>query len=318
MDRRSAALQVVTSVAALGLGATGTRGHPLAASLGAPSEPPPEPRLSPPYVDTPDGARLYTRTWGTATTRTVVFVHAWGLTADSWQYQMVPLSTEGVRCIAYDRRGHGRSSDPGARFDFDTLSDDLDAVLRAHDVRDAVLVGHSLGAGELVRYMTRHRGERASKLILVATAPTPFRMRTPDNPDGVPQALLEQLRQTRLLRDLPKTLADAMPQFLAPDSSPAMLGWVIRMVEQTSLKALVECHRSMTETDFRPELRKLRVPVLLIHGDKDTSAPLETTGRATAALIDGARVIVYEGAPHGIPLTHAERLTADIRAFAGA
>jgi pimeloyl-ACP methyl ester carboxylesterase len=191
-------------------------------------------------------------------------------------------------------------------------------VLEAHDVRDAVLVGHSLGAGELVRYMTRYRGERVSKLILVATAPTPYRMRTADNPDGVPQAVLEQLRQTRLLRDLPKTLADAMPQFLTPDSSPAMLGWVIRMVEQTSLKALVECHRSMTETDFRPDLRKLRVPVLLIHGDKDTSAPLETTGRATAALIGGARLVVYEGAPHGIPLTHAERLTSDIREFAAA
>jgi non-heme chloroperoxidase len=312
-------LQVVTGVVgALGIGGSRALAHPLGPTLGRSFGPSLEPRRSPQYVDTPDGARLYTRAWGTATTRTVVFVHAWGLTADAWQYQMVPLSTEDMRCIAYDRRGHGRSSDPGSRFDFDTLSDDLAAVLKAHDVRDAVLVGHSLGAGEVVRYMTRHRGERVSKMILVATAPTPFRMRTADNPDGVPQAVLEQLRHTRLLKDLSKTLADAMPQFLAPDSSSAMLGWVIRMVEQTSLKALVECHRSMTETDFRPDLRKLRIPVLLIHGDKDTSAPLETTGRATAAMIQSARLTVYEGAPHGIPLTHAERLTNDIRAFAGA
>jgi pimeloyl-ACP methyl ester carboxylesterase len=238
------------------------------------------------------------------------------MTSDAWQYQMVPLSNR-FRCIAYDRRGHGRSSDPGTGFDYTTLARDLRAVLEVFDVRDATLVGHSMAAGELVRYVTQHDGARVSRLVLVAPACTPFRMQSPDNPNGAPAAVLEQLRQANLLKDLPKTLRSAMPGFLLPDSSPGMLDWVIRMVEQTSLKALVECHRSMTETDFRPELRSLQTPTLVIHGDKDTSAPIDSTGRATAALIPGARFVVYEGAPHGLPLTHAERLTSDIRDFAG-
>ena len=306
MNRR-AALKVATGVtAALGLNPSRVLAETEPRSLPAPTR-------NPPYVDTPDGARLYVRGWGAG--KAVVFLHAWGLTADSWQYQMVPLSNQGMRCVAYDRRGHGRSSDPGAGFEYDTLADDLAAVLKAFDVRDATLVGHSFAAGEIVRYMSRHRGARVARVAMIAPAPTPFRMQAPDNPGGVPAATLEQLRQTRLLRDLPKTLADAMPSFLLPESSPAMLHWVIGMVEQTSLKALVECHRAMTETDFRAELRAMKVPTLIIHGDKDTSAPLEVTGRPTAALIPGARLTVYEGAPHGLNLTHAERLTGDIRAF---
>ena len=309
MNRRGALKVAAGVTAAMGLNPARAFAVSDSQSHGATATAP----RNPTHVDTVDGARLSVRAWGTG--KPAVFLHAWGLTSDAWQYQMVPLSNRGVRCIAYDRRGHGRSSDPGTGFDYDVLADDLAAVLKAFDVRDATLIGHSFAAGELVRYMSRHRGSRVSRLVMIAPACTPFRMQAPDNPGGTPAAALEQLRQTRLLRDLPKTLREAMPAFLLPESSPAMLDWVIGMVQQTSLKALVECHRSMTETDFRRELRALSVPALIIHGDKDTSAPLDATGRATAALIPRAQFRVYEGAPHGLQLTHMERLTNDILAF---
>jgi non-heme chloroperoxidase len=303
MERRAALRLTAGTIAALGAAPRRLLSEPAA----------PAPPRFPPHVETADGTRLFVRSWGTG--KPVVFLHAWGLNADSWQYQMVPLSAQGLQCVAYDRRGHGRSSDSGTGLDADTLADDLASVLKAFDLRDVTLVAHSFGAADLVRYVTRHRAARVTRLVLVATAPTPFRTQASDNPDGAPAAALEQLRQTRLLRDLPKTLREAMPSFLAPDSSPAMLDWLIGMIEQTSLKALVDAHRAAMGTDFRDDLRAIRLPTLVIHGDKDTSAPIDQTGRRTAAMIPGAKLVVYEGAPHGIPLTHVERLTTDILRF---
>jgi len=267
-----------------------------------------------PYVQTRDGQSLWYKDWGSGPP--VVFLAAWGLPSDMWDYQMVPLSEQGLRCVAYDRRGHGRSSRAGAGYDYDTLADDLAAVLDALDLRGVTLVGMSMAGGELVRYVTRHGARRIARLLLVATDATPFRTQTPDNPAGVPGERWEFFRRQALLRDYPQWLEDNRQPFFVPETSRQMQDWVRTMMLGTSMKALVDCNRSMAATDFRPELPKLRVPTLLIHGDKDVSAPLEVTGRPTAGLIPGARLKIYEGAPHGLFLTHMAQLTADIQQFA--
>jgi non-heme chloroperoxidase len=267
-----------------------------------------------PYVRTRDGESLFYKDWGSG--RPIVFLGAWGLPSAMWDYQMVPLFQQGFRCVAYDRRGHGRSSHPGGGYDYDTLSDDLAAVLDALDLRDVILVGMSMAGGEMVRYLSRHGSKRVARLVFVATAATPFVMRTPDNPDGLPAELFEGFRSKLLLRDYPKWLEDNRAPFFVPETSPQMQEWVRTLMLGNSLQALVACNRSQTSTDFRVELTKIALPTLVIHGDKDVSAALERTGKPTAAMIPGARLIVYEGAPHGLFLTHMERLNADLLAFA--
>jgi pimeloyl-ACP methyl ester carboxylesterase len=266
-----------------------------------------------PYVATRDGQQLFCKDWGSGPP--VVFLAAWALPSDMWDYQMVPLSQQGLRCIAYDRRGHGRSSHAGGGYDYDTLADDLAAVLDTLDLRGVTLVGMSIAGGEMVRYLTRHTSKRIARLIVVGTAATPFRLRTADNPSGVPAEAAEAFRR-RLLRDFPGWMEENGPPFFVPSTSQPMRDWVRGLMFGASMKAIVECSRSMMATDFRAELPGIAVPTLLIHGDRDVSAPLDATGRPTAALIPGARLEVYEGAPHGLFLTHMDRLTGDILAFA--
>jgi pimeloyl-ACP methyl ester carboxylesterase len=233
-----------------------------------------------------------------------------------WDYQMVPLSDDGLRCIAYDRRGHGRSSCPGVGYDYSTLADDLAALLDLLDLRDVTLVGMSMAGGEMVRYLTRHGARRIARVMFVATNATPFRMKTDDNPTGIPAERFEDFRRHALLRDYPRWLEDNRQPFFVPDTSRQIQDWIRALMLSTSLRALVDCNRSMASTDFRAELRQINVPTLLVHGDKDVSAPIELTGRPTAEMIPGAELKIYEGAPHGLFVTHMERLTADIRAFA--
>ena len=271
-------------------------------------------RRTRPFIHTRDGESLFYRDWGTGDP--VVFLAAWGLPSDMWAYQMVPLSEQGFRTVAYDRRGHGRSSDPGAGYDYDTLADDLAAVLDELDLRRVTLVGMSMAGGELVRYLTRHGSSRVSRLVFVATAATPFPTRTADNPAGIPADRFELFRTHALLRDYPKWLEDNRPPFFTPETSPQMQEWVRSMMLTTSLKALVECNRSGTSTDFRRELASIAVPTLIVHGDRDVSAPLALTGEPTATLIPRATLAVYEGAPHGLFVTHMDRLTRDVAAFA--
>jgi non-heme chloroperoxidase len=246
----------------------------------------------------------------------VVFLAAWALPSDMWDYQMVPLSEQGLRCIAYDRRGHGRSSQPGTGYDYDTLADDLAAVLDALDLRDVTLVGMSMAGGEMVRYLTRHGQRRIARVVFVATDATPIRQQTADNPSGIPTDRAEFFRRQRLLKDYPNWMEENRQPFFMPDTSRQMQEWVRGMMLRTSMKALIECNRSLTSTDFRAELPRITVPTLFIHGDKDVSAPLEVTARPTAKLIPRARLEVYEGAPHGLFLTHMDRLTGDLLAFA--
>jgi pimeloyl-ACP methyl ester carboxylesterase len=264
------------------------------------------------YVRTDDHVDLFCRDWGIG--KPLVFLAGWTLSSDMWAYQMAPLCRQGFRCIAYDRRSHGRSSDPGKGYDYDTLADDLAAVLGAHDLTQVTLVGHSFASGEIVRYLTRHGAGRVARIVLVAPAAVPYLLKTADNPNGIDGLVFEQLRQA-FLADLPGWAAANAEPYFVPGTSRAMIDWTLGMMVQTSLLAAVALSEIQTSTDFRRELTRIDRPTLVLHGDRDASAPLDLTARP-AALIPRARLEVYEGAPHGLYVTHKERLNRDLAAFA--
>ena len=257
-----------------------------------------------PFVETRDGTQLFYRDWGAGTP--LVFLSGWALTSECWAYQMAPLSDSGLRCIAYDRRGRG--------FDYDTLADDLAAVLDALDLQNVTLVAHSMAGGEAVRYLTRHGSKRVARVALIA-ATLPFMTKTADNPDGIDPAVFENGRRNVLMRDFPKALHDNLRPFVVPETSDALLSWIEGLMLECSMRALLDCNKALTATDFRAEVAKIAVPTLIVHGDKDVSAPLAITGRKTAALLPSATMKLYEGAPHGLFLTHMERLNKDLQEF---
>jgi non-heme chloroperoxidase len=264
-----------------------------------------------PYIERPDGTSLFFKDWGTGDA--VVFVHSAGNSSDVWAYSMIHVVKQGFRCVAFDRRGHGRSSVSGGGYDYDTLADDLAGVMDAFDLRSATLVGHSMGCGELVRYLTRHGSKRVARIALVA--PTlPFLLKTPDNPSGIDKKYFDAMR-AEWAHDYPKWLSAHSAPFFTPDPSPEMIQWGIGLALQTSLHAAIESNISVTETDFREELKKIDVPTMIVHGNADKSAPLEMTGRPTAKLIPGSELKIYEGAPHGVLLTHVEQLNEDLMSF---
>lgn len=268
--------------------------------------------VTPSFIEANDGVQLFVRDWGHG--RPIVFVHSWALNSDMWQYQMVDLCERGFRCIAYDQRGHGQSDQPGEGYTYDALADDLARVLVARDLTDAVLVGHSMGCGVVARYLTTHGSKRVARAALLS--PTlPFILQTPDNPDGVPGEYFDALR-AEVARDFPKWIADNTPPFFMPETSPAMMEWGAGLMHRASLKAALDCNRAIVETDFRVELAEIDVPVLLIHGTADASAPIGLTAERAASLIPDCAFKIYDGAPHGLFVTHIERLNADLRAFA--
>src|SRR5215831_1535045 len=301
MNRREVLQSLLYGAAGAGIVAAGNvEARPAARPRGSSTN---RPRLGP-FVETSDGARLYYREWGTG--RPVVFLHSWAVNADLWQYQMLHLADRGLRCIAYDQRGHGRSSDPGGGYDYNTLSDDLRTVLEHAGVRSAILVGHSMGCGVIARYLTRQGSGRVAGVVFVA--PTlPFLLKTADNPQGIDPGALERLHRL-WSKDFTSWLADNARPFFAPDTPAAMVEWGIGLCRQTSLRAVIDCNRADVETDFRAELPRINVPTLIVHGDQDVSAPLNLTARKTAQLIPGSRLVVYEGAPHGLMFTHMDRL----------
>jgi len=263
------------------------------------------------YFETADGTNLFYRDWGTG--KPVVFIHSWAANSDMWQYQMIHLAGNNLRCIAYDRRGHGRSSDPDRGYEFDTLADDLAKLIDHLNLRDVVLVGHSMAGGEIVRYLTRHGATRVARIVLLAPT-TPFILKTADNPGGIDKNFFDQVRSV-WAKDFPKWLADNTPPFFNPETSRETMQWGINMALQSSLKALMECNHAVTETDFRAEMLKITVPTLIIHGDADRSALIDLTGRKSAKLILGCQFKLYEGAPHGLFITHMDRLNRDLVAF---
>jgi pimeloyl-ACP methyl ester carboxylesterase len=266
----------------------------------------------PNFVRTADGVDLFFRDWGSG--EPVLFVGGWSLPSDSWQYQMLALLDQGYRVIAFDRRGHGRSADPGCGYDFDTLADDLAAVIEALDLRAVTLVGHSMGCNEIVRYLALHGSERVKRVALLGPM-TPFLLKTKDNPDGIDGSAFEVFRNQQLMRDFPQWVDDNMVPFVHSATPQGMKDWLKQMAFTASLHALRECNRSLVETDFRPDLPQVRVPVLLIAGDSDASAPLELTARRTAALLPRARLKIYKGAPHGMFITDMQRVNGDLLEF---
>ena len=266
----------------------------------------------PGYVQTPDGVSLFYRDWGTG--KPLLFLSGWTLNSMMWAYQMEPLSNGGLRCIAYDRRAHGRSSDPGGGYDFDTLADDLGRVIEALGLDAVTLVAHSFSSGEVVRYLSRHGSGRVAGVVFVAPAAIPFLLKADDNPEGVDGALFEQLR-TALIEDFPGWAESQGEAYFAGTASRGIINATVGMMNLTSHQAMLAMSKIQPTTDFRSELARIKIPALLIHGDRDASAPLELTSMPAAKLIPGAQLIVYEGGPHGLYFTHQKKLNLDIVRF---
>jgi pimeloyl-ACP methyl ester carboxylesterase len=270
-------------------------------------------RASGSYIETPDGTRLFYLDWGSG--NPVVFSHAWALDADLWEYQMTELADHGLRCIAYDRRGHGRSPDPGRGYDFDTLADDLAAVLDRLDLHDVTLVGHSMAGGEIARYLSRHGAKRIARTVLVS-AITPLVAKRPDYPEGADPKVYENLI-AGLKQDRPALLTGGVALFIGThrEVSPAMSQWIVSHFLRASPKAVIDCMRAIARADFRPDLRAFTMPTLIVHGDADQLNPIDKTARPTARAIRGSELKVYEGGPHGLIITDKERFTQDLLAF---
>ena len=268
-----------------------------------------------PFIEAADRTALFVTDWGSGPP--VVFTHAWGLRSDQWNYQVPALAAAGLRCVLYDRRGHGRSDRSAAGYDIDTLADDQAAVIEHFDLREATLICHSLGSKEGVRYLTRHGDSRIARMVLVAPV-TPLLRRSADNPDGVDPALIEANYQA-VAADVPKWCADfeaAGPYFgSSPGGSQGLVDWTTRMIVDTPLHVLLETLRLNADTDTRTELQKIQLPTLIIHGDQDASAPIGLTGRKTAELIPGASLSVYPGAGHGLYASDHDALNTDLLAF---
>jgi non-heme chloroperoxidase len=256
------------------------------------------------YIETSD-ASLFYNDWGTG--KPVVFSHAWGLNADIWEYQLTELADHGLRCIAYDRRGHGRSSDPGRGYDYDTLSDDLAAIIEQLDLTEVTLVGFSMGSGEVARYLSRYGSGRIARIVLVGAM-------SPKPDGGLFPGFIAGLK-----KDRPAFLAGGVPLFMGSDSavSPAMSQWVLTQFLRASPKALIECMRVISASDMRVDFGAIKLPTLVIHGGSDQVNPLDKTAKLTAAAIPGCELRVYENAPHGLVITHRDRLTKDFMAFIG-
>ncbi|HSW32742.1 MAG TPA: alpha/beta hydrolase [Steroidobacteraceae bacterium] len=268
------------------------------------------------FVTTADETRLYLKDWGSGSP--VILIHGWPLSADSWDDQALALADAGHRVIAYDRRGFGRSSQPWSGYDYDTLADDLATIISETGARDAVLVGFSMGGGEVARYMSRHGGKSVAKAALVSSV-LPYRLQTRDNPAGTEQAAFDKSADA-MKGDRAKFFTGFFKTFFGAGTganpvSQELLDWARGIAMQASLKATLECARSFSRTDFRGDLPAFKVPTLIIHGTEDKTVPIDASSRAAAKGIAGSTLIEYEGAPHGLFATHKARLTADLLDF---
>jgi pimeloyl-ACP methyl ester carboxylesterase len=269
------------------------------------------------YLQSKDGTRIFYNDWGRG--RPVVLVHGWPLSSDMWEYQATALASEGYRVIAYDRRGFGRSDQPWAGYDYDSLADDLAAVLDACRVEQATLVGFSMGGGEVARYMTRHQARHVARVAFVSSV-TPFLVKTDDNPNGVDRSVFDAMIEG-LEKDRPAFLASFARKFygdslIKPAVSKELLEWTASLAFQGSARATRACVRAFSETDFRADLAALTVPTLIVHGDADATVPIDVSARVAAKLVPGATLAVYEGAPHGLFITAKEQLASDLATFA--
>jgi len=267
-------------------------------------------------ITTKDGTEIYFKDWGSG--QPVVFSHGWPLSADAWEDQMIFLTAHGYRCIAHDRRGHGRSSQPGTGNDMDTYADDLAALLGTLDVKNAILVGHSTGGGEGARYIGRFGTKRVQKAVLIS-AIAPLMVQTPANPGGLPLRVFDDLRAA-IRTDRAQFLKELSVPFYGANRPGAKVSqgvrdafWLLGM--QAGLNAVHDCIKVFGETDLTEDLKKFDVPTLIMHGDDDQIVPIGNDAYLSSKIVKGSTLKVYKGAPHGMPATHKDQINEDLLTF---
>jgi len=267
-------------------------------------------------ITTKDGTQLYYKDWGTG--RAVVFSHGWPLNADAWESQMVYLASNGYRCIAHDRRGHGRSSQPWNGNDMDTYADDLSELIEMLDLNGATLIGHSTGGGEVARYNGRHGTKRVAQAVLMGSV-TPLMLKTDANPGGLPIKAFDAIR-TGVAADRSQFFKDLTTLFYGANRPGAKISQGVRDAfwlqgMQGGLKNELDSIKAFSETDFTEDLKKFDVPTLIIHGDDDQIVPIGAAALRSSKLVKNATLKIYAGAPHGVAATHKDQLNADLLAF---
>ena len=262
------------------------------------------------------GQAFITRTGGKG--QPIVFSHGWPLSADDWDGQMLFFGQRGYRVIAHDRRGHGRSDQTWDGNDMDTYSDDLATLFEALDLKDAIMVGHSTGGGEVARYLGRYGGKRVAKAVLISSVP-PLMLKTEKNPAGLPLSAFDELR-TALAANRPQFYKDITLPFYGYNRPGAKVSeglrehwWYQGMMG--GVKAHYDCIKAFSETDFTEDLKKIDIPVLVLHGDDDQIVPIVASALLSSKLIKNAKLKVYPGFPHGMPATNADQINADLLAF---
>ncbi|MFA6984673.1 MAG: alpha/beta hydrolase [Arenimonas sp.] len=268
------------------------------------------------YLATTDKTKLFVKDWGSGTP--VILIHGWPLSADTWDDQAMAIADAGYRAIAYDRRGFGRSSQPWSGYDYNTLSDDLATVIAHTGADDAIIVGFSMGGGEVARYMSRHGGKSVAKAVLIGSI-LPFRLQTSDNPTGTEQSVFDQTALA-LKDDRAQFYTEFFHKFFGVGTvghlvSDELREWARNTAMQASLKATLACLESFSSTDFRGDLAAFKVPTLIIHGTEDKTVPIEASARVAAQGIAQSTLIEYEGAAHGLFATHKDRLSQDLLDF---
>jgi non-heme chloroperoxidase len=267
-------------------------------------------------ITTKDGTQIYYKDWGTG--QPIVFSHGWPLSSDDWDGQMLFFGQRGYRVIAHDRRGHGRSSQTWDGNEMDTYADDLAALFEKLDLKDAIMVGHSTGGGEVARYLGRHGATRVAKAVLISSVP-PLMLQTEKNPAGLPISAFDALR-TALAANRPQFYMDITLPFYGYNRPGAKISegirehwWLQGMMG--GVKAHYDCIKAFSETDFTEDLKKIDIPVLVMHGDDDQIVPIAAAGLMSAKILKNATLKVYPGFPHGMPATNADQINADLLAF---
>jgi non-heme chloroperoxidase len=267
-------------------------------------------------ITTKDGTEIYYKDWGKGPV--VTFSHGWPLSSDAWDGQMLFLAQNGFRVVAHDRRGHGRSSQASSANDMDGYADDLAAVIEVLDLKDATLVGHSTGGGEVARYIGHHGTKRVAKVVLIAAVP-PIMLKSAANPEGLPMEVFDNLRSS-MTKDRSQFYKDLATAFYGANRPGTKVSqgtldqfWLWSM--QAGLKNAYESIKAFSETDFTEDLKKIDVPTLVMHGEDDQIVPVKDSAVKSARLIRGAKEIYYPGAPHGLTATHQDQVNGDLLAF---